>query len=82
MNNNSLMEASVTEDDWTLDDAISQYGIERWGDGYFSISKDGTVLVSPDPSKPESVDLKALVDRLVDRGLELADSDSLQRDSA
>jgi len=59
------------EESWTLDDAASAYGIERWGDGYFSISPAGTVLVSPDPSQPDSVDLKALVDRLIDRGLEL-----------
>ncbi|MCM2370511.1 biosynthetic arginine decarboxylase [Aporhodopirellula aestuarii] len=59
------------EKNWTLDDAASQYGIERWGDGYFSISPDGTVLVTPQPDLPHSVDLKLLVDRLIDRGLEL-----------
>jgi arginine decarboxylase len=71
MNHDSLTEASTKEDDWTLDDAMAQYGIERWGDGYFSISNDGTVLVSPDPSQSGTIDLKALVDRLVERGLEL-----------
>ncbi|WP_246112551.1 biosynthetic arginine decarboxylase [Allorhodopirellula solitaria] len=47
------------------------YGIERWGDGYFSISEEGTVRVSPDPNQTGAIDLKSLVDRLVDRGLEL-----------
>ncbi|SMP63503.1 arginine decarboxylase [Neorhodopirellula lusitana] len=62
---------SANLDRWTIDDANSQYGIERWGDGYFSISQDGTLLVSPDPNQDGSIDLKSLVDRLVDRGLEL-----------
>ncbi len=64
-------EHDATVESWTLDDAAAQYGIERWGDGYFSISPDGTVLVTPDPGHPHSVDLKSLVDRLIDRGLEL-----------
>lgn len=63
--------ATVTDDHWTIQDSAAQYGIERWGDGYFSVSSDGTVLVSPDPHQSGKVDLKELVDRLVDRGVEL-----------
>lgn len=65
------MNPSQTDESWSREDAEAMYGIERWGDGYFSISPAGTVLVSPDPNKPESLDLKELVDRLIDRGLEL-----------
>ncbi|KAA1259054.1 Biosynthetic arginine decarboxylase [Rubripirellula obstinata] len=56
---------------WTTQDASSLYGIERWGDGYFSISDDGNIVVSPDRSAESSIDLKSIVDSLQDRGLEL-----------
>ena len=58
-------------DRWTIQDASSLYGIERWGDGYFSISPDGTVVVSPDRRDESSIDLKEIVDSLRDRGLDL-----------
>ena len=63
VNGHLAMNDSPVEHSWTRDDAVAMYGIERWGDGYFSISDDGTVLVSPDPNHPDSVDLKGLVDR-------------------
>jgi arginine decarboxylase len=56
---------------WTIQDSVSEYGITRWGDGYFSISDDGTVVVTPEPGSDSSIDLKSLVDRLCDRGLDL-----------
>ncbi len=71
VNDHLSINRSRMDEPWTREDSAAQYGIERWGDGYFSISKDGTVLVSPDPNQAESIDLKKLVDRLVDRGLEL-----------
>lgn len=58
-------------DRWTIQDAETLYGINRWGDGYFSISPSGNVIVSPDQSQVNAIDLKALVDSLVDRGLQL-----------
>jgi len=59
------------QDRWTIQDSQTEYGIERWGDGYFSISPSGTVIVSPGRDPDSSLDLKSLVDRLVERGLEL-----------
>lgn len=56
---------------WTIPNATAEYGVDRWGDDYFSISPDGNVLVSPGRNPDQSVDLKALVERLQDRGLEL-----------
>jgi arginine decarboxylase len=56
---------------WTIDEAAREYGIDRWGDDYFSISPDGHVLVSPDRRKDSAIDLKDLIDSLHDRGLEL-----------
>ena len=61
----------IDQDRWTIDDAAREYGIDKWGDGYFSISDRGTILVTPEPEAGTSIDLKNLVDRLEDRGLKL-----------
>ena len=56
---------------WSQQDAIELYDIERWGKGYFSIHKDGHVLVHPDKDPARSLDLKNLVDTLILRGISL-----------
>ena len=56
---------------WTLQDANDLYDIERWGKGYFSIHKDGHVLVHPGKDPLHSLDLKKLVDTLILRGISL-----------
>lgn len=61
----------TTADRWTVQDSIAEYGIDRWGDGYFSVSPDGKVLVTPGRDDGTTVELKSLVDRLMERGLEL-----------
>jgi arginine decarboxylase len=33
--------------DWSVDDAMNLYQIDRWSDGYFSISNDGDLCVLP-----------------------------------
>ncbi|MCS7465515.1 biosynthetic arginine decarboxylase [Stieleria sp. ICT_E10.1] len=59
------------QDRWTVQDSVAEYGVDRWGDGYFNISEQGTVVVSPSRDEHTSIDLKALVDQLGDRGLSL-----------
>ncbi|MCH2211616.1 MAG: biosynthetic arginine decarboxylase [Fuerstiella sp.] len=56
---------------WTTDDASELYGVDRWGNGYFSISPDGNVLVHPDRDPDRSIDIKELIDRLKLSGVEL-----------
>ncbi|MEM9825543.1 MAG: biosynthetic arginine decarboxylase [Planctomycetota bacterium] len=56
---------------WSIDDSMKEYAIDLWGDGYFSISEQGTVTVCSDRSEPRPIDLKEVVDGLVDRGIEL-----------
>ncbi|QDV24585.1 biosynthetic arginine decarboxylase [Aureliella helgolandensis] len=64
------MSASALQQ-WTIEDSNELYGIGRWSDGYFHISPNGSVCVSPDRNPDNSIDLKQLVDRLSQRGLEL-----------
>ncbi len=56
---------------WSLQDANDLYDVERWGKGYFSIHREGHVLVHPDKDPARSLDLKKLVDTLVLRGISL-----------
>jgi len=67
----------VESSTWTAEDSAALYEIARWGDDYFHVSEQGTILVSPDRTyrpgqgSENSIDLKELVDRLVQRGLNL-----------
>ena len=61
----------ATGEPWTIDDAAALYDIGRWSEDYFHISDEGTLRVSPDRDPSNSVDLKVLVDQLIQRGLDL-----------
>lgn len=56
---------------WTVQDALEQYDVERWGKGYFSISPQGSLNVHPSRDPKSSIDLQELIDRLQIRGLDL-----------
>ena len=56
---------------WSLQDAQDLYNIRNWGKGYFSINKRGCVAVHPYKDPEQSIDLKDLVDQLIQRGIEL-----------
>ena len=56
---------------WSLQDAHDLYNIRNWGKGYFSINKRGCVAVHPYKDPEQSIDLKDLVDQLIQRGIEL-----------
>ncbi|MEZ0265228.1 MAG: biosynthetic arginine decarboxylase [Phycisphaerae bacterium] len=55
--------------DWTAADSAKLYGIDHWGQGYFSVSPDGTVLVHPTQEKHRWIDLKKLVDEVRERDI-------------
>ncbi len=48
----------------SLEEALERYGIARWGDGFFSVSRQGELLVLPTREPRRAVSLPALVDRL------------------
>ncbi len=54
---------------WTIKDSAELYGLERWGDNYFSINDAGNINVNPQGSKENSLDLTHLLDELKDRNL-------------
>ncbi len=56
---------------WGAQASSDLYDVARWGQGYFSISDAGTLLVHPDRDPNQSIDMKELIDRLQMRGMDL-----------
>ncbi len=56
---------------WSLADSIDFYEVDRWGNGFFTVNKEGNVEVRPTRDPNQAIDLKELVDRLQARGLDL-----------
>lgn len=58
-------------DPWSVRDSIDLYQIDAWGAGYFRISAEGTVEVTPQGPDGPSLDLFDLVGQLSGRGLDM-----------
>ncbi|HEY7489626.1 MAG TPA: biosynthetic arginine decarboxylase [Candidatus Tectomicrobia bacterium] len=56
---------------WAVADAVETYGIREWSNNYFQISDEGRVLVTPQGQAGHTIDLKALVDEVGQRGVGL-----------
>lgn len=54
---------------WAVRDAVEMYGIEEWSNGFFRVSDAGNVLVTIPDEEGRTIDVKALVDELRQRGL-------------
>lgn len=54
---------------WSIADAVEMYGIEEWSNGFFRVSEAGNVLVTIPDEEGRTIDVKALVDELRQRGL-------------
>lgn len=54
---------------WSSEKSAALYGINNWGNGYFRISANGNVTVSPHSQNGPSVDLYELTQDLLDRGI-------------
>ena len=54
---------------WTVQHSAELYGLERWGEPYFSINLRGHVSVQPRGERGGSLDLVDLVEGLQDRNL-------------
>ncbi len=52
---------------WTIEDSISTYNIDKWGDKYFSINSKGNISVTKDINSEKKIDLFKLVRELKSR---------------
>ena len=56
---------------WSIQDSSELYGLQRWGEQYFSINQLGHIEVNPKGHGNESLDLLELVKELESRNLKL-----------
>ncbi|HNQ85190.1 MAG TPA: biosynthetic arginine decarboxylase [Deltaproteobacteria bacterium] len=57
---------------WTVEDSADLYQIREWGAGYFSISEDGDVIVTPlKDRKDVSVNLPEIISGIIARGYDM-----------
>ena len=56
---------------WTVQQASELYDVASWGKGYFSVGRNGHILVHPNRHPEQAIDMHALVERLQMRGLGL-----------
>ena len=49
---------------WTTEDSIELYGIEKWGNGYFSVNDNGNIIILPKKSPGQSVDIMDLIEEI------------------
>jgi len=66
----SMLEIEQETRRWSVTDATELYEVAAWGKGYFSVNDLGHVCVHPTKDPQRSIDLKLLVDRLQDRGIQ------------
>ena len=56
---------------WSIQDSTELYGLERWGEPYFSVNARGHISVQPQGDRGGSLDLVDLVSELKSRNLAL-----------
>lgn len=54
---------------WSVEKSAALYGINNWGNGYFKISPQGNVVVTPHGATGPQLDLYDLTQDLLDRGI-------------
>ncbi len=55
---------------WTIKDSRELYRVDSWGRGFFSINPRGHIEVAPEVVGSGGLDLKRLVDEIVERGID------------
>ena len=66
-----MNDMTQSETGWSTAKAREVYNINRWGDGYLDLSPSGTLLVRPDRSRTDTIDIHALAEDLQGQGLAL-----------
>jgi arginine decarboxylase len=56
---------------WSVADSLETYAVGSWGNNFFGINDRGNVIVHPGGPGTEAIDLKALVDEVRQRGIDL-----------
>ena len=62
---------SRTLEKWTVERSAELYGVDNWGGGYFKVTPDGKLGITPFPGKDVCVPLPSIISGLQERGLGL-----------
>lgn len=54
---------------WTTEKSEELYGVKNWGSGYFQVSEDGEILVTPGNGNKNTVSLMSIIDSIKQRNL-------------
>ena len=46
---------------WTVDRSAELYGVDNWGGGYFKVTADGKLGITPFPGKDVCVPIPAII---------------------
>ncbi len=57
------------ETDWTTEDSVALYLIERWGAGYFHVNEQGEIAVAPYQDERQAVSIYDIVRQAEEEGL-------------
>src|SRR5512136_2528800 len=49
---------------WKVDDSLDLYGIENWGNGYFSVNDKGNIIVVPNKDPSHCIDAMDLMEEI------------------
>ncbi len=56
---------------WNVDDSANLYNLKGWGLKYFTINEKGNLVVKPRRGLDDGIDIKAVVDDVLARGIKL-----------
>ena len=56
---------------WTVDRSVELYGVDNWGGGYFKVTPEGKLGITPFPDKEICVPIQSIISGLQERGLGL-----------
>ncbi len=56
---------------WTSEKSEELYGVKNWGSGYFDVSDDGEIIVTPGNGNKSAVSLMDIVASIKERGLDM-----------
>jgi arginine decarboxylase len=63
-----MRDTSVAQE-WTIEDAIATYNINRWGLGYFSVNDRGNISVSPLKNEGATIDIMDVIGDAISEGV-------------
>jgi arginine decarboxylase len=63
------IESARHDEEWSVDDAISLYMIDRWGSGYFGATARGEMTVAPLKDKGAQISIMSVVREALSQGL-------------